>query len=104
MFESGVRSGFTSIMYAPAARAISGIDAAGYTTAEVPTTKHRSHDSARIAACSKAPAGNISPNRTTSGRIELPHSKQEGTPSSNCDSRKSDRELHVRQRARQPLP
>src|SRR5581483_6664236 len=38
--DRGVASGFSCKTYAPAARAISGIDAEGYTTAHVQSTNH----------------------------------------------------------------
>jgi hypothetical protein len=52
----------------PQSKAISGRDAAGLTTADVPIVKKRSQISAARIAEFKAASGRYSPNHTTEGR------------------------------------
>ena len=69
-------------MRAPARRAYCGSDAAGYTSADVPTTSIRSQRRAAASACASTSAGSISSNHTTSGRRNAPQREQRGGRSS----------------------
>lgn len=65
---NSVNSMFSSIVGGPLSKAISGSAAAGYTIAEVPMDKKRSHCRAAVIAASRVSSGRASPNHTISSR------------------------------------
>ncbi len=65
-------SGFTSTRVPPPLRVASGIEAAGWTTALVPTTRQTSASPASVKARPSRSGCSPSPNQTTSGRRSAP--------------------------------
>ena len=77
--DSAVLSGLISTTRAPCSRAINGKLAAGWTSADVPTTKKSWAFAAATDACCSISAGNVSPNQTTAGRNNAPQRHRGGS-------------------------
>lgn len=76
--DNGVSVGFTSTRHAPFRSATIGSEAAGCTTADVPTTSIKRQRAAAAHAASRMFWGSGSPNQTTSGRISTSHLEHRG--------------------------